>query len=197
MTQTAATRFEALNGERFSAAQVCFVTDVPPKSLTNWIGLNNMFLVSDAPGRGKPRKFCLVDIYIVGLVAKITELTANPVEAIKIARMRTLDPVFRLELDDIESATKEEYVAAQQKIFPRLCDDVRIGEPWMYEREGQAPSFLLLLPSEDEKGRFFTSLVVSNQDWNELLPKLGSGVVINLTRMCEEIDERLHNEVFG
>lgn len=69
--------FEALKAATFTIDQVAAALMIRPMVVWNYHIKNGLDLCSEAPGRGSPRLFCLMDVYMLALLREIVPLTNN------------------------------------------------------------------------------------------------------------------------
>ncbi|MGU9978771.1 hypothetical protein ACJ4V0_01900 [Phreatobacter sp. HK31-P] len=68
---------EHLATRTYSAGEVIHACDITGDMLTNYISKSGIELCSPAPGRGRSRQFCLIDVYLIALLSRLGAITRN------------------------------------------------------------------------------------------------------------------------
>ena len=73
MDRAALRKLKQLNEQRFLADTVCEVARIDGDTLTNYTRKTDLRLCSESR-QGRPRQFCLVDVYQLVLMAELTNI---------------------------------------------------------------------------------------------------------------------------
>lgn len=117
-----------LNGRRFDQADLTklgFSSD----TVINYERKYGLLLCSPPPGRGRPRKFCLLDVYLLEIVAEILAMTGSLSYAVQGANQLLLDDfeggIAREPHDDdfecMKSVFEEDVYQAPDHFSERTC----------------------------------------------------------------------------
>ena len=63
----------------FTAGELIAAAEVTPDNLDIWQRKAGLQLATEPPGRGRARRFCLLDVYLVALMSRLTRLTGSQV----------------------------------------------------------------------------------------------------------------------
>lgn len=189
--------------KRYSAAQLVGATEISGDVLTNYLSKTDLRLCSESSGRGRARQFCLIDVYLVALMARLTHLTGKA----KWSAL-ALNSFLFSEVDG------QSFVAHKQNRAPpndqdderyadqlaaKFCIDIgRAPEPFWY-RESLNPWFFFAESSNIASDTPFISaeqLKTIDIDaqcvgGDRQLHSLHEGVFLNTTRLFWRIDIRL------
>lgn len=198
MASSPFTVIEALEASQFTIAQVADALLVRPMMIMNYQLKNSLDLCSASPGRGSPRRFCLLDVYMLALLREIIPLTGNASLGARDVNRLVFsdDPLAEAPLAPSRRAgrkrlLREDIGLAHELFFYRHVLDFGFGHH-------SGDWFLLAADIEDgfrpfryiERGAQYRE-----QEFGDLL-RLGaiarpSGAFINATMALTQLDRRL------
>src|SRR5688572_3920097 len=77
MTISPEATLEAIGTATFTIDELAKAMLVTPMVIMNYHQKNGLDLCSIPPGRGSPRRFCLIDVYMLALLREIGFMTGN------------------------------------------------------------------------------------------------------------------------
>ncbi|MCH8097872.1 MAG: hypothetical protein IID53_12420 [Proteobacteria bacterium] len=183
----AALALKQLNEQRFLAAAVCKVAGIDGNTLTNFTRKTSLMLCSESR-QGRPREFCLVDVYQLILMAELTRINRSPKDnALALNNALFAEAVWSIANLAEMKRTKDGYFIRDKdpaEMARRFCADIfTTPEPYWY-RDMTRPIFA----SQNAHG------VAIN--WHDALPNFDtalnhSGLVINVTLRLKYADSDL------
>ena len=169
-----------LDGKTFTVSDACAAARIPPASLTNLLHKASLEMVSPAPGRGRPRSFCLGDVYILGVMTHLVRWmsdyrrSAAAVGNLAFGALRVL-----LEDGGLPYSSDDEMRKGLQR-------SVFNGPPWFYRRDFSSPYYMLLFGDQPPV------FVDGTAEASEMIRFAWDGLLaINLTSAFAEVDQVL------
>lgn len=179
---------------RFPTAAVLRAARLSPMALGNITSKSPLILCSESAGQGRSRQFCLVDVYQLALLVRLTLLTGR--------WSWSAEACNRLLLPDLYAhnpapeywpkiAQSPECATARAK----LCEDPAANLPALYTDRGEQPWFVFA----DER-RLTGSIPELNfaraddGDW-VLTEILGGCVIFNVTYFLDAVDLELARQM--
>lgn len=192
MSRDALGTLKQLNGQRFLAAAVCDAALIDGDTLTNYTRKTDLMLCSKSR-QGRPREFCLVDVYQIVLLAEMTRINRSP----KVNALALNNALFSKTVWVIADLTKIErmedgyfipYKGDPAEIASRFCADIlTTPEPYWYR---------------GTKRQIFASQYMYGVaiNWHDGPPNFDgvfsySGLVINVTQRLKKADWDLSNAI--
>ena len=132
----------------FSAAHVAYAAGCSEDAIANYIFKNHLYLCSDAPGRGKRRKYPLIDVLQLALMAALVSLSRDAEGSARIcddSLFMAIDQLFveaeaqgreptRVEISEEYARLATEYKNDRGKA-PRPYNELDLDHPWILSFE--------------------------------------------------------------
>ena len=192
MDRAALRTLKQLNEQRFLADTVCKVARIDGDTLTNYTRKTDLRLCSESR-QGRPRQFCLVDVYQLVLMAELTNINRSPkVNAFALNNALFSEAVWSIadlaKMERTEDGYFIPYKGDPAEIAPRFCADIlTTPEPYWHR---------------DTKRQIFASQNAYGAaiNWHEAPPNFDtvlnhSGLVINVTLRLKWADTDLINAI--
>ncbi len=172
MPRTPQETLKKLNGQRFLADAVMAAARIDGDTLTNYTRKTELSLCSESL-QGRPRHFCLVDVYQLALMAQIASVTRAP----KIIAHGLNDLLF---IEMVILSQPEE----RPQIKGRVCADIFAAPKPYWHRDLKRPIFA----SSFGRG--------ASIDWDHSFPEFddpmyATQLVMNMTYVLHNVDGAL------
>ncbi len=168
-----------LDGQIFTAAELCWAASIPANSLSNILNQTNLELCTKKPGRGRARTFCLQDCYSILLMDRLTKKLKDYSAASAAVNEFNFEVHRHLMLSG-QSNYRYDY-----ELKRALAESIYRSNAEYYERDLRAPYYFF----EDE-GKWR-----SNQDasyFKNMLWLAEDGIIVfNLTLLFRKFDFEL------
>lgn len=183
----------------FRAAQVAYAAGCSEDALANYIFKNNLYLCSDAPGRGKRRKYPLIDILQITLMAALVSLSRDAEGSARIcddSLFMAIDRLFVQAEQQGRAPTKSEIANEYARLAaefkndrgkaPRPYNELDLEHPWILSFEISEEGWALN-PEWIRWGE--------HRIWST--PDVSQGCYVNVTRRFVDALSRLTDQSFG
>lgn len=177
----------------FSPRDLMASTGLTENEITNYLTKADLKLCSVPEGRGKTRRFHLLDVYTLSLMSRLVKLTGSQQYAAIVSQyflFLSYDPIgYHL------SAGSTAALADTQR--PKLASDICQARPAFWHRDQyNAPWFLMVEKAGivDLDAEFHTICLDANCDLAEktnLIGHMKSGYFINVSELFDGVDDRL------
>jgi hypothetical protein len=168
-----------LNGRRFVMDDLQ-VVGLSAETVENYIHKSKLLMCSENPGRGRARKFCLLDVYLLALKSHIVVMTGSALAASKALKELVLEPL------QSELSFKKPTEAKIAEYLDEVCDEITIGPQLFYER---GLSHWYIYTSTIEHG-FKAAIGFDPMNDRELLTQARC-MFLNVTTILEGVDRHL------
>lgn len=187
---------KALNGRRFTARHVMKAAPVTTHTLTNITAKTDLRLFSESAGQGRPRAFCLIDVYVITLFDALSTLIGSAKNAAAmINELVVMEWLVSPEFRDDDKIGLDELVS---KHAPQVCEDIFHAAEGYTARDLRDPFFIVADYSDFRMGDHRRGVIMSPERLSEIDFKridMRGAVVINMTKRLVAVDEVLFKEV--
>lgn len=182
-------RFAALQGVRFPAGAVRDATGLDAMAMTNLLSKTSLILCSETAGQGRARQFCLIDVYQLALLRKLTVLSGRVAWSVDGLNRFLFSEVYgQLPFPDAKISEFPEV----QDLKTEFCGDIKtLPDEYMYR--GDNPWFFHFTESDLSGFCVLPLCPAQFRDERIATAVLCSGVLINITYTLEQVDARLCN----
>ena len=180
-----------LDGCRFPAAAVMRAAGIDQNTLTNYLSKSSLELCSESPGQGRARHYCLVDVYQIALLSKLSRLSGSvawSAGALNMLLFLEADlKLFAKEL--IAKATSRrdhEHAAYRREVCDRLA-----AAPEAYSWRDATEPYFLYARLENINLNLPSVKCLRRSDFGFMGMSFLGGIVWNMTWSLLEVDNRL------
>ena len=191
------TRFEALNGLTFAASELTRAIGITSDDLTNYLSKNRIQLASQSAGPGRARAFCLVDVYQIALLRRLSDMTKRPEWSARALEQLFFsiplggasdEPCYHVGLP---AAAHDNSAMERVRLYRNsCCQSAKNSLRFYSDRDADQPWFLLVSPDDVKKKDPIIDLVQLNGPSGKF--SMWSGLFINTTLMLTAIDSNLY-----
>ena len=173
----------------FSAADVMTAADVTADQLDLFQRKAGLVLCSDPPGRGRARRFCLLDVYLVTLMGRLTRLTGS--QSWSAASLGyAVYPPFPATM---QGSPLHRGADLDQRRAD-LCADIRAAHPLFWTRSWHSQPWIVFAEDSHVSKGIFGVEVANVADLDALVHRR-EGYFLNVTRLLDAVDKRLLSTV--
>ncbi len=147
----------SLDGQLFSAADVMKAAGITQHTLTNYLSKTSLELCSTTLGQGRARRYCLIDVYQISLLARLSRLiksVAWVADALNYLLFVDWETREFIKVLNSTGTNGVEYCKDDIAIFKRqLCSSISSAPEPYTNRDLLNPTFLIISESDVEIDR--------------------------------------------
>ncbi len=174
-----------LAARTFAAGDLIAAAEITPDMLDLWQRKAGLQLATEPPGRGRARRFCLLDVYLVALMSRLTRLTGSQVWS-----ARSLNYLAYAPFPVTMQGQPLELGPHLDTRRTNLVMDIGEAHELFWTRSWHSRPWALFAEDSHVDAGIYGMEVANVSDLDALVHRR-EGYFINATRRLHEVDQRL------